>query len=274
MPELAEVKVVIKALKSKILNKTIKEFIVVKPKILKENSIEDFKKALINNRIIDIVNKGKYIIFQLDSDDIVISHLRMEGKYRFFDVPVVNHKHMMLKFIFEDKSELQYLDSRMFGTYHLRNKSNYLTTEPLLNIALEPLDTDIDSVYNKFAKLSTPIKTKLLDQSLIAGIGNIYADEALFASKIHPLTPCKNLSKEQLSEIIKNAGLIMQASFEKGGTTLFSYESLNNQEGEFQNFLQIHHDKIKNCKLCNHSTTKIKVNQRGTYFCSNCQKMY
>ncbi|AWX69459.1 DNA-formamidopyrimidine glycosylase [[Mycoplasma] anseris] len=274
MPELAEVKTVIKALKSKILNKEIANIQIYKEKLFKEKPIKEFKEALINQKILNIENKGKHIIIFLTNNVVLLSHLRMEGKYRFYETPFENERHLIVKFIFKDNTELHYLDSRMFGTFHLRNIFNYNQILPLSKVANEPNQLDIKEFYNKIKTSSTAIKTKLLDQELVAGIGNIYADEALFASKVHPCSSCRNLSFKKVKEIILSAGLIMDESFKKGGTTLFSYESINNQEGEFQNFLKIHNNKIKNCVECKGPIIKIKVNQRGTYICERCQKKY
>ncbi|AZZ65666.1 DNA-formamidopyrimidine glycosylase [Metamycoplasma phocicerebrale] len=274
MPELPEVKVVVNALKEKVLNKIIKDIIVLKPKLFKEDSIDDFKLALKNATIKNIENKGKHIIFKFNNDTILISHLRMEGKYRFYNKSTENHKHLMMKFIFDDKSELHYLDSRMFGTFHLRTNKNYNLLLPLSKIANEPKDIDVNNLYDKLQKTTTAIKTKLLDQTLVAGLGNIYVDEALFASGVSPISPSKNISKKKLLEILTNAQKIMDKSFELGGSTIHTYESLNNKTGEFQNYLKIHSDKIKKCLSCKTEIIKIKLNGRGTYICPHCQKEY
>ncbi|WP_369085886.1 DNA-formamidopyrimidine glycosylase [Metamycoplasma spumans] len=274
MPELPEVKVVCKALSEKITNKKIKEVYILKEKLFKEKTPQEFISNLKNKTILEIKNHGKHIIMFLSEDTILLSHLRMEGKYRFYESPTAEDKHLMARFIFEDNSELHYCDSRMFGTFYLRNYQNYRKVLPLSKVAEEPDSVDIISVYNKMKNSDVAIKTKLLDQEIVAGIGNIYVDETLFAERISPLTKAKNLSFEQIKNLINRADLIMKESFKKGGTTLMSYESLNNQEGQYQNFLKVHNDKIKNCTICNGKISKIKVNQRGTYYCKNCQKEY
>ncbi|TPR54276.1 DNA-formamidopyrimidine glycosylase [Metamycoplasma neophronis] len=274
MPELPEVRVVCKALRQKVLHKRIKDLVILKEKLFKEKNVADFKKALLNKEILNIENRGKHIIIFLSDNIVLLSHLRMEGKYRYYDKPSPEDSHLMARFIFEDNSELHYCDSRMFGTFYLRDLDNYNKILPLSKVANEPNSVNIDEVYKKLKHSDVSIKTKLLDQEIVSGIGNIYIDEALFASKISPLTKSSSLSKEQIAKIIKNAGDIMEISFQKGGTTLFSYESLNNQEGEYQNFLKVHNDKLKECSVCHNPTKKIKVNQRGTYYCPHCQKEY
>lgn len=275
MPELPEVRVVVKALNNTILNKNITNLIIYKPKIFKEFSPQYFISILRDKKIEKIDNIGKHIIFFLSEKLVLLSHLRMEGKYRYYlNPPKEIDKHLVARFVFSDNSELHFLDKRLFGTYMLRNLENYNKIPPISLLGLEPKDIDIEALFKKIKNSKMPIKTKLLDQSFVAGIGNIYADEALFASKIHPLSKASDLSLEQLKDIIKNANEIMEKSYELGGTTLFSYESLNKQEGKYQDFLNIHSDTIKKCKVCGQKTLKLKVNQRGTYVCPNCQKVY
>lgn len=275
MPELPEVRVVVKALNNTILNKKITNLIIYKPKIFKEFSPQYFISILRDKKIEKIDNIGKHIIFFLSEKLVLLSHLRMEGKYRYYlNPPKEIDKHLVARFVFSDNSELHFLDKRLFGTYMLRNLENYNKIPPISLLGPEPKDIDIEALFKKIKNSKMPIKTKLLDQSFVAGIGNIYADEALFASKIHPLSKACNLSLDQLNDIIKNANEIMEKSYELGGTTLFSYESLNKQEGKYQDFLNIHSDTIKKCKVCGQKTLKLKVNQRGTYVCPNCQKVY
>lgn len=275
MPELPEVRVVVKALNNTILNKKITNLIIYKPKIFKEFSPQYFISILRDKKIEKIDNIGKHIIFFLSEKLVLLSHLRMEGKYRYYlNPPKEIDKHLVARFVFSDNSELHFLDKRLFGTYMLRNLENYNKIPPISLLGPEPKDIDIEALFKKIKNSKMPIKTKLLDQSFVAGIGNIYADEALFASKIHPLSKTSDLSLEQLKDIIKNANEIMEKSYELGGTTLFSYESLNKQEGKYQDFLNIHSDSIKKCKVCGQKTLKLKVNQRGTYVCPNCQKVY
>lgn len=273
MPELPEVKVVISALKKHILNKKISALEIYHAKLFREHQPEVFIKKLVGRTIKNITNRGKHIIIFLDDDLILLSHLRMEGKYRYYEansLPLAND-HLIAKFIFDDQSELHYLDSRRFGTFHLRTTEDYNKILPLSKIAAEPDKINVELLWNKIKSSTTPIKTKLLDQELVAGIGNIYADEALYCAQVNPSTLAKDVSLKTLDKIIKCAAKIMKDSFEKGGTTLFSYESLNKQEGQYQNFLKVHGDRIRFCPTCKSKIIKIKVNNRGTYFCPKCQ---
>ncbi|MGX9340442.1 DNA-formamidopyrimidine glycosylase [Mycoplasma sp. 4044] len=273
MPELPEVRVVVKKLKECVLNKTIDSVIVNKTKMIKDVDSEAFQNELKNQKIIDISNVAKHIVFFLTNNLVMISHLRMEGKYRYYDQKHEFEKHAHVVFNFSDNSQLQYVDSRAFGTFHLRNKNNYLTSQPLASVALTPDKVDIDSLYAKTSKSSTAIKTMILNQKLVSGIGNIYADESLFAAKIHPQTPSKLVSKQELKLLMQKASEIMHKSEELGGSTIDSYESLNKQEGQYQHFLKVHTKVNKPCTICQTIIQKTKTNGRGTYFCPKCQKL-
>ncbi|RMA77593.1 DNA-(apurinic or apyrimidinic site) lyase [Metamycoplasma subdolum] len=273
MPELAEVRVVCDALNKTIKNKKIVEIKIFKSKLFKEKSVQEFKEILTDKTILKVENKGKHIIIYLNENLVLLSHLRMEGKYRFYNKGEENFDtHLICTFHFKDGSYLNYLDSRMFGTFHLRNLQNYDKILPLSKVANEPKNVDINNLYEKIKKSTSSIKTKLLDQTLVSGIGNIYIDEALFLAKVHPETKANRISRDELKEIIDFSAEVMQKSYEYGGTTLFSYESMNSLEGKYQELLKVHNDKIKNCSICKSKIEKIKVNGRMSYFCPNCQK--
>ena len=144
--------------------------------------------------------------------------------------------------------------------------------KPYRNLGKEPKDITVEELYNSFQKSSISIKTKLLDQTTIAGIGNIYADEILFALRLNPKIPANKVSFEHTKKIINTAIEILEKSYQQGGTTIFSFESFNHQKGNYQNYLMIHNPNLKNCKICNNPIKKIKINGRGTYYCPNCQK--
>ncbi|UUD37159.1 DNA-formamidopyrimidine glycosylase [Mycoplasmopsis californica] len=272
MPELPEVRVVVKSLKEKVLNKKIIKVNVLNNKFIKEISSDEFISKLENAIIKDIINIGKFIVFKLSNNFVVLSHLRMEGKYSFFTYKEPLYRHNYLTFDFSDGTQLRYSDSRMFGTFHLRTIDNYLSILPLSKLARIPSETNVDELYNKIKNRSTAIKTLLLDQTLVLGIGNIYANESLWSAKILPTRSAKSISKEELNTILKEATRIMDASTELGGTTISSYESLNHKQGEFQAFLKVHGKEKKSCPNCYKLIEKIKVNGRGTYFCKTCQK--
>ncbi len=276
MPELPEVETVKRILLQKILNYKITDVRIFHSKLIKNIDFEEFKSLIINKEIINLKRIGKYLIFCIE-EYVLLSHLRMEGKYYFIDKKDANKynlKHRMIEFELDYDKLLIYLDTRKFGTMHLYSKNYYLKSKPLQKIGLEPFNNKLDLQYlkSKIGKSKKVIKTLLLDQSIISGIGNIYADEILFASSIHPLKQGINLNDADYLEIIQNSIKIFDASINVGGTTVSTFNSFNNShKGNYQNYLKVHMRKDQKCYSCLNIIVKIKVNGRGTYFCNHCQ---
>ena len=270
MPELPEVETVKEVLKKELLNQKILDVIVNYPKMIEQISVEDFIKNLKNQVIIDIKRRGKWLLFELN-DYFLLSHLRMEGKYyiKNFDDEVTRHQHVIFKF---KDFELRYNDTRKFGRMYLLDKNNIYNTKPLNELGYEPWDENLTESYlkKKFSKKNISIKTALLDQTIISGIGNIYDDEILFLSHIHPKTKSNALSKRQLRTIIDMTRLVLQKAIEQGGTTIRSFEASEGVHGRFQHELSIHGK--NECPICHNPVMKEFIGGRGTYYCKHCQK--
>ena len=271
MPELPEVETVRSILEKNILNKTIIDIDIRYDKILQNSSKQDFINKLKNQTFLEMKRKGKYLICVLN-DYYLIVHLRMEGKFFLMhDEPLSNHDHIIFKF---KDSELRYNDTRKFGTMHIFEKNIDITKiNPLLKVGLEPFENGFDINYLKpfFRKSNKPIKTTLLDQTIIAGLGNIYVDEVLFMCNIHPLQKTKSLTDIQIESIVENSKIVLKKAITLGGTTIRSFQSSHDITGRFQNHLLVH---TKNkCPNCNKKILKIKVGGRGTYYCEDCQKL-
>ena len=247
MPELPEVETVVRGLREKVVGRIIKKVNIYYDNIIEYPDVCSFQKKIKNQKINEINRYGKWIIFVLDHY-YLLSHLRMEGKY--------------------------FLKSRKFGKMELIEKEDINKIGPFLNMGLEPWDKKLNRTYlkEKLKKKKLPIKSCLLDQRIIVGIGNIYADEILFLSKINPLKEANSLSLEELERIIDNTKLVMEKAIEKGGTTIRSYTSLNGIHGLFQQELYVHAKEGEQCLICGSPILKIKVGGRGTYYCLRCQK--
>ena len=218
MPELPEVTTVINILKQEVVGRKFDEIEILYPKIIKTD-LDTFKEKLKNETILDIKRHGKFIVFHLSNDLILISHLRMEGKYSYLNKEDNLPPHTCVIFNFADSTKLVYHDTRKFGIFILTNKDKYLIEDPLKKLGPEPMilrDYKLrNEIYKKLAK-NKNIKELLLDQTIMAGIGNIYADEILFASKIHPLTFGSKLTKEQYDLLIDNSIKILTMHKSKG----------------------------------------------------------
>lgn len=271
MPELPEVETVVSTLKNVIVNDIILKVDVFWDNIIDKISVNDFKNKMTNQRIIDIKRYGKIIIFELDNF-YMLSHLRMEGKY-YVDNEFIKDRHSHVIFTLDNNRYLRYHDTRKFGKISLANK-DALFQHPFLNkLAKEPFNISVEELYNKLINKRIAIKTALLDQHNMSGLGNIYVDEVLFRSKIHPLKKANLLNKNEVDTIISNSIIVLNKAIELGGTTIRSYTSSLGVSGKFQNELLVHQQVGKKCPICNTMITKIKVNGRGTYLCEKCQKL-
>lgn len=268
MPELAEVQTVREVLKKQILNKKIKDIKILYDRII-ENDLNFFKDSLINNKFIDIKRRGKYLIFETENN-YLISHLRMEGKYFIKDHEDKIEKHEHIIFYFDDFT-LRYHDTRKFGRMKLINKDeidNYFKDlGPDANTY-----KDYDKLYKIIKNKKLPIKSILLDQSILAGLGNIYVDEVLFASNINPLKIGMNITKEEVKNILESSNKILEKAIIEKGCTIRSYTSSLGVKGNYQNFLMVHTKEGLPCPMCNTIIEKTRVGGRGTYFCPKCQK--
>ena len=272
MPELPEVETVKNSLKLRLVGRKICDVRVIYDNIIEYPSVLEFKNNIRNQTIIDMDRYGKWIIFVLD-DYYLLSHLRIEGKYFFkhSNDSVLKHEHVI--FELDNGEELRYHDVRKFGKMHLILKDKINELGPFLSMGLEPWDKRLDVSYlkNKYSKKKLPIKSVLLDQSIIVGIGNIYADEILFLSHINPLKRCCDLDDFELSNIIKYTKEELEMAIKKGGTTIRSYSSVNGVHGLFQQELNVHTKAGSKCPVCGNIIIKTKVGGRGTYYCSKCQ---
>lgn len=272
MPELPEVETVKEALKKQILNKTITDVKVYWDNIIEYPSIDEFISNIKGEIIIDINRRGKWLIFEL-SNYYLFCHLRMEGKFYLKNYNDTLEKHEHIIFDLND-IELRYKDTRKFGKMLLVCKQDVNNCKPLKELGYEPFDKELTNTYlkNKFKNKKLPIKSLLLDQSIIAGIGNIYADEILFASLIKPTKIGNKLTLKELQSIIDNSRIILNNAIDKGGTTIRTYTSSLGVIGEYQHDLLVHQREYKECKICGNIIKKIGVGGRGTYYCSKCQK--
>lgn len=274
MPELPEVETVRRTLNNMILGRTIKSIDVYYSKIIKDVSVFEFKNKLVGQTLTDINRYGKYLIFIFE-DIALISHLRMEGKYFVKDSedPLKKHEHIV--FNFTDGSTLRYHDVRKFGTMDLRMLNEIYTTYPISKLGYEPYDKLMTAKHlkGKLKNKGTAIKTCLLDQSIITGLGNIYVDEVLFLSNLHPERKPSTLTDEDYENIIINSTNVLYKAIELGGTTIRSYTSSLGVTGRFQNELNVHMKKGEPCVKCSTIIEKKKVNGRGSYYCPKCQQV-
>ena len=272
MPELPEVETVRKALTLKLKGRKIKDLTVLHNNVFKDQDIDTIISNIKNQTINDIKRRGKWLMFCLD-DYFLLSHLRMEGKYLYRHIGEKIEKHQLVIFNIDDEFELRYKDVRKFGKMYLVPKED-IDNSVLNTLGLEPWDDNLNSKYlqEKYKNKNLPIKTLLLDQSIITGIGNIYADEILFLSKINPHKKGKDITSDECCKIISNTRIVLDKAIEEGGTTIRSYTSEEGVSGLFQNSLNVHKRENEKCKECGAIIVREKINGRSSYYCPNCQK--
>lgn len=273
MPELPEVETVRKTLENLVLNKTINEVFVNWPKMIKSPvDVPQFTDALKGQTIKAVGRRGKFLIFYTE-EFALVSHLRMEGRYAVYpnNEPIDKHTHVI--FHFTDGTELRYKDVRKFGTMHLFEKGTEFQVPPLIDLGPEPFSTEFTREYlsQKLQKTNRKIKPTLLDQKIVVGLGNIYVDEALFRSKIHPETLANTLNSEQLDKLHQEIVKTLSEAVQKGGSTIRSYVNSQGEIGMFQLELFVYGRKGESCKDCGHELEKTVVGGRGTHFCPKCQ---
>lgn len=271
MPELPEVETVKETLKLKVLNQAIEKVEVRYPNTIEKPDIATFQRLINHKKIINIERRGKWLLFDL-GDYTLLSHLRMEGRYYYKEKSEPFEKHEHVIFYLENGYTLRYHDTRKFGRMHLLKKEEVNNEDPMLHLGLEPWDEALTTNYlkEKLKNKQIPIKTVLLDQRIIAGIGNIYANEVLFLSHISPLKKACLLKKKELTLLIENTREILKKAIKQGGTTIRTYESSEGVHGLFQQELCVHEQKV--CKVCGEPIVKTMIGGRGTYYCPKCQE--
>lgn len=274
MPELPEVQTVLSTLKKQLGNPTIENVHIRYDKLIDNTDVKTFEKILIGQTIRDYKRIGKYMFFILDTH-CIISHMRMEGKFYIQkENEPFDKKHTHALITFTNGIQLRYHDTRKFGRMYLYEiKDDLYSYDALKNVGLDVFDEKInlEYLYNCMHKRKVAVKTLLLDQSIIAGVGNIYADEICFSSKLHPCTLGADLSEEDVERILFHTRRILNGAIRFGGTTIRSYTSSLGVTGRFQLKLKVHSKAGMPCPVCGTIIKKIKVGGRGSEFCEKCQ---
>jgi len=231
-----------------------------------------FKKIVENNSILKIERRGKYIIFGLSSNHWMIVHLRMTGKFVLQPHSTRTKKHDRVIFDLDNHQKLIFSDVRCFGK--LEVVENPKIHRGLSLLGLDPWSRKLTANTLKFCldcrKIS--IKTALLDQKIIAGLGNIYVSEILFDAGIDPTLPANTLSQKKLSTIIRSMRKILSSALKYNGTSISDYRRVDEKQGLFQNFLKVYGKRDQECSTCSSKIERIVQNQRSTFLCPTCQK--
>jgi len=288
MPELPEVETLRRELVPAVRGKTVKAVKVKWPKIVKPSSPASFSARLRGKKIISIKRRAKVLILELSSGDYLAVHLKMTGQliYKRKSGKIIagghpqeggldnlpnKYTHIIIEFT--DKSVLYFNDLRKFGWMRVVNNKELEKIDN--NFGIEALDTKFN--FKRFKEIlnrypNRKIKQVLMDQKLIAGIGNIYADEACFCAGILPTRIVKDISDVEIKKLLSCIKKILKLAISKGGTSYNTYVQLSGKPGGFVPYLKVYGRKGEKCKKCGGIIERIKVGGRGTQFCRSCQK--
>jgi len=275
MPELPEVETIVRQLRDNIVGQEIESVQILRRDQWKLNDPAEMEKCLAGERIMVINRRAKFIAIDFESGNQLVIHLRMTGKLIWSPGKPLTDKFKRTVFYFTSGSSMQFNDTRALGTltfYHSSDKDCWQK-----KLGLEPLNEDwqISRLKEICNKSSLQMKDLLLDQTKIAGIGNIYANEILFRAKIHPERRANTLSSREISALYRIIPEVLQLAIEKMGTSLgdgvFNYRSVYNIEGEFQNILAVYNQEGEPCLVCKSPIQRIKQKGRSSYFCGMCQ---
>ena len=271
MPELPEVETVRRHLAERIEGDVIRDVEVRLPRIVRRPALNLFAERLKEQGIRRVGRRGKYLLFQLDQV-LLVSHLRMEGRYAVANPsePELPHTHVVFRLA--SGRELRYADVRQFGTMDAVLKGEPLP-KGLAELGPEPFDPALDgaALHERWRGRRAPIKSMLLDQRQIAGLGNIYVDEALFAAGIHPLTPAGAVGAEELDGLLREIRDVLARAIREGGSSVRSFRDGYGRHGGFQIQLAVYGRAGQPCPRCGGAIQKIKVAGRGTHVCPACQ---
>ncbi len=268
MPELPEVETVVRELKEALPGKIIKTVDVLWPKTW----VARTDRPITGQRIERITRKGKYILVHLN-DSVLVIHLRMTGQLLLANANAkADSKHLRCRIVFTDGSELLFNDQRKFGRmYHTETPDGILSK--IGKDAFDPYCT-VDWFVKQVSARRTGIKSLLLSQSVIAGLGNIYADESLFRAGIHPASVCQAVPVPRLKRLFDEIQYVLKFAVSHMGSTISDYRDAYGNVGETQKFFQVYQQQGKPCPNCGNEIQKIRVANRGTHVCPHCQILY
>lgn len=270
MPELPEVETTLRGIAPHIINKPISSVIVRQPSLRWPVPTVKLKDKLINKTFSEIQRRGKYLLIK-SCEEYLIVHLGMSGSLRITQEKDLK-KHDHIDIVFKDKSVLRYCDPRRFGCFlWTDNIDNHFLLE---NLGPEPLSNSFNGKYlfTLSRKRKTPIKNFIMNSKFVVGVGNIYATEALFKSKIRPTKQAGKVSLERYEILSKEIVTILRKSIDQGGTTLRDFVGSDNKPGYFKQQLEVYGRQGKACKICSSTLKNVTIGQRSSVYCPECQK--
>ncbi len=279
MPELPEVEVVRRGLEAHVVGRTVAAVEVLHPRPVRRHlaGAADFAAALTGRRLLAACRRGKYLWLPLDDGDALLAHLGMSGQLLVQPSGAPDERHLRVRFTLDDAGdqprELRFVDQRMFGGLSLSRGGAELPPE-VAHIARDPVDPlfDEDLVVAKVRKRASGVKRILLDQTVVSGVGNIYADEALWLARLHGDRPGDRLRRRDVLDLLGAVRTVMAAALAQGGTSFDAlYVNVNGESGYFDRSLQVYGRDGRPCARCGTAIARVAFMNRSSYFCPTCQ---
>jgi formamidopyrimidine-DNA glycosylase len=276
MPELPEVETIRRQLEPKVVGRTIVHAEVLDPLWCAPRDPAEIERALTKRGVESIGRRGKYLLVALEGDGFLVMHLRMTGNVLWVpaDEDVPGRRHLRVRLVLDDGSRILFVDMRRFGTGIVLEGKAALDDYLGSRLGPEPLEPAFtgDVLRDLARGRKAPVKAFLLDQGRIAGIGNIYADEALWRARIHPLKPAGRLRGEDFERLRDAIVETLEAGIESFGASIDDYRHVDGERGSMQERFLVHLREGEPCPRCGTSIVKMRAAGRGTYVCPHCQR--
>lgn len=266
MPELPEVETIKRELEKAVLGKEIKEVCIHHPAVIRQPSPDKFKKNLEGAAFKNVLRKAKVLILELSNGKSLVIHLKMTGQLIY---PGDNKK-SRVSFRLSDGKTLDFNDQRLFA--ELRLLDDWRNLKFIQGLGPEPFDISVEQFKEMLVRKKTKIKPLLMDQTVISGVGNLYAAEALFRAKIHPARPASSLSDKEKETLFKEIKDTLNEAIKYKGSSVDQYLQLSGEPGDYVKHHRVYDREGKPCVICKTPIKRITLGGRGTYFCPRCQK--
>ncbi|ORA79397.1 DNA-formamidopyrimidine glycosylase [Mycolicibacter kumamotonensis] len=278
MPELPEVEVVRRGLDAHLVGRTLSGVRVHHPRAVRRHEAgpADLTGRLLGSRITGTDRRGKYLWLLLSTDEALVVHLGMSGQMLLGELP--DTKHLRIAAVLDDGTKVSFVDQRTFGGWQLTDLvevDGSIVPLPVAHLARDPLDPrfDVEAVVNVLRRKHSEIKRQLLDQTVVSGIGNIYADEALWRAGIRGTRLADTLSRPRLRALLQAAGAVMGDALTAGGTSFDSlYLNVNGESGYFGRSLDAYGREDQPCRRCGTAIRRAKFMNRSSFYCPKCQR--
>lgn len=272
MPELPEVETVVRGLRSQIVGETIDRVEILHPTLIVQGDRKVFRDRLLGRTIHGVTRRAKFLCFQLAPEGYLLGHLRMTGKFVVIDAEPELDKHQRVRFRFQSRRWMVFSDVRCFGTLEVLDTLE--ESAALANLGLEPLTPEFTpgSLRDPFQRTSRNIKSVLLDQRVVVGIGNIYASEILYRIGVHPERPAQQIQPKERKQLVAATKSVLEEAIAMNGTSISDFRRVDDKTGEFQEFLRVYGKDGSPCTTCGTPIQRIVQQQRSSFFCPTCQQ--